>query len=685
MTKHPILILTVVLAVVAPAAAHAQRDSTRQDSVAVLEPLEVTSERERAAPPPVASTVIDGLTFRRSHTANPYLALRQVSGIEVHDQGQGPGFASNVVLRGFTSDHSSDLLLVIDGVPVNLPSHGHIEGYADWNVLLPRTISSMRVLHGGSSPLYGDFALAGAVEVFTRADKEGVDATFGASSFGDVRLEGDAGIRRETGGLYVGGGYRREQGWRPNSNYWLGSGLVRGWTMAGGGRLEGGLSLYATDWNSPGFVDVPTFNVPSFDFFADSTDGGHSRRAVLHGRYALPLSGSAYLQAVGWGMASDYDLFLNIPGHDHGGGAAAVIQSGEHDDRTGAGGQVELGWLAPFGELLFGVSGRSDWIDYTHNATFERSTINREIDIRARHAAGALYGRFRRKLSSRLGVDLGLRWDALRHESLSHLVSAPEWERATNDVLSPKLGLRYLLGGPWSLRGSVSRGFRSPVGIIGDPGREPYLAWSYEVGLDHHSRAASMELSFFRVDVDNERIQDPVTLAISSAGSSRREGIDGAATIFLPRQATLQLRGTYNHARLSGLYANAHDDHPLTVFSGTGTGTTADAPYGSWVPGVSEYKSFVRLAAPISGRFDLWGSLRIEGPHVPIGEPSVRTQPYHVLDMGTTLRIRPGLELDLDIENLTNTRYVEVRASGFITPGSPRALRTQLRWSSLGY
>ncbi|MGE0556203.1 MAG: hypothetical protein AB7R55_22470 [Gemmatimonadales bacterium] len=64
---------------------------------------------------------------------------------------------------------------------------------------------------------------------------------------------------------------------------------------------------------------------------------------------------------------------------------------------------------------------------------------------------------------------------------------------------------------------------------------------------------------------------------------------------------------------------------------------------------------------------------------MPIGEPSVRTQPYHVLDLGTTLRIRPGL--DLDIENLANTRYVEIRSSGFVTPGSPQALRMQLRWS----
>ncbi|MEZ4456271.1 MAG: TonB-dependent receptor [Gemmatimonadales bacterium] len=687
MTRHQVPRLlrlgVLCLAVSAPAAAQ-QRDSTRQDSVAVLAPIQVTAERERAAPPPVAATSIDGLTFQRTHTANPYLALRQVSGIEVHDQGQGPGFASNVVMRGFTSDHSSDILLVIDGVPVNLPSHGHIEGYADWNVLLPRTISSMRVIHGGASPLYGDFALGGAVEVFTRADKQGVDATAGASSFGDVRFEGDAGIRRDGGGLYVGGGYRREQGWRPNSNYWLASGVAHGWLAAGGGRLEGGLSLYDTNWRSPGFVDVATFNIPSFDRFADSTDGGHSRRAVLHGRSAVPLTQAAYLQAVGWGMASNYDLFLNIPGHSHGAGTSAVVQSGEHDDRTGTGGQVELGWLAPFGELLLGVSARADWIDYTHATTFERAVIAPEVDLDARHAAGSVYGRWRRRVGNRLGLDLGMRWDVLRHESRSNLAATPVWESATNGILSPKLGARYQLSSAWSFRGSVARGFRSPVGIIGDPTRQPYVAWSYELGIDHHLRGAAVEVSLFRVDVDHERVQDPISMAISGTGSSRRQGIDAAATFSLPRSATLQLRGTYNHARLSALYVNAHDDHPLTVFGST-TSTTPDARYGDWVPGVSEYKGFLRLALPFSDRFDVSSSLRVEGPHVPIGEAAVRTQPYHVLDVGTSFRIRPGLELDVDLENLTNTRYVELRASGYVTPGTPRAIRTQLRWSSLGY
>ena len=57
--------------------------------------------------------------------------FRRAAAVEVHEQGQGPGFASDVVVRGFTSDHSGDVLLVVDGVPVNLPINGHGEGYSD--------------------------------------------------------------------------------------------------------------------------------------------------------------------------------------------------------------------------------------------------------------------------------------------------------------------------------------------------------------------------------------------------------------------------------------------------------------------------------------------------------------------------------------------------------------------------
>src|SRR6185436_9778788 len=138
-----------------------------------LQTITVTAERPRAAVPPVTTLVVPAAELRRTFANNPYDLLRRTAGIEVHEQGQGPGFASDAVIRGFTSDHSSDVLLVVDGVPINLPLHGHVEGYADWSLLTPASLASIRVIQGPSSPLYGDFAFGGVVEAMTADDAEG--------------------------------------------------------------------------------------------------------------------------------------------------------------------------------------------------------------------------------------------------------------------------------------------------------------------------------------------------------------------------------------------------------------------------------------------------------------------------------------------------------------------------------
>ena len=93
--------------------------------------------------------------------------LRQTAGLEVHEQGQGPGFASDASVRGFSSDHSTDLALWIDGVPINEPVNGHAEGYNDFSLLFPGGIRDIDVLRGPTSALFGNFAVAGIVNVRT--------------------------------------------------------------------------------------------------------------------------------------------------------------------------------------------------------------------------------------------------------------------------------------------------------------------------------------------------------------------------------------------------------------------------------------------------------------------------------------------------------------------------------------
>lgn len=671
-----------------PGAAWAQErpDTIPLDSIQyVLEPLEVAVERERSAPPPVGALSIDPVALRRVQASDAYKLLGRVAGIEIHDQGQGPGYASNVVMRGFTSDHSSDVLLVIDGVPVNLPAHGHVEGYADWNVLAPAAVSSVRVLHGNASPLYGDFALAGAVEVFTRADAEGTELTVGGTSFGDARLSLITGDRGSTGGFMVAAEGRRERGWRDGSAYWLTNGLVRGWKEAWSGRVEGGLGVYATAWDSPGFVSVPDFNLERFNEPMDETDGGRSRRVVAHGRFARPVLGSAFLQVVGWGMVSDYALFLHVPGHNHGGVDGLLQQSGEWDERLGGGGQVEIGWTTGTGDVLFGVSGRADDVRYEHAATFSREPIAAEIDLDAGHTAGAVYGRWRLTPLPRLGLDLGARVDVLRHASRSK----PDGVRqsATNSIFAPKMGARFRLSGPWYLTGTVARGFRSAVGIIGDPTREPYIAWSRELGLEREGDDWSVELAAFRTTVDNERVFDPVALRSTGAGESTRQGLDAHGSLGLPLGVTIESKATWNHARLSGPYADAHDDHPHEVFDAPTTVTpeTLDSDDARRVPGLATYTGSISVSAPVGDRAEARLGWRVVGPHVPIGEPTVETRPYSVLDLGWTWTFGEDRALDVEFGNLLGVRYVELRSGSYVTPGTPRSLRAQLRLMDLPF
>lgn len=664
----------------------------------VLEPILVTAERERATAPPVATITVSPAELHTTQSENPYDLIRRVTGLEVHDQGQGPGFASNVVLRGFTADHSSDLLLTVDGVPVNLPVHGHVEGYADWNYLFPGAISSLRVIHGPSSPLHGDFALAGAIEVYTKPDAVGTAGQLSANGFGDVSGWVTTGARGDGGGGLVGVEARRTEGWRDRSGQEIGNALLRGWRSVGSGRIEGGLALYGADWSSPGFLSMSDFASRNLDLVADRTDGGHQARGAAHARYAVPIGRDRYLQVTGWGVTSDWDLWLTVPGHTD--AVGSLYQTWESDRRWATGGQAELSWTPRVGELTLGVSGRRDWSQYDQSRALRRVAIEDLVALDAGHASVSGYLRWRWHVLDHLGLDLGARVDHLHNRSMNRLglervaiesfpVFADPWPIYTHDIeiggavgewvggsqtlVSPKLGAVLQISDRWSLMASSSRGFRSAVGVVGDPERPPVVAWGQELGLDFDGGGVEAHVSLFRTDVAHERIQDPITLAITSSGSSVRQGVEAMADVDLGRGVRLFGRGTLTDAVLSGRYADAHDDHD----QGHDTADGSDAS-GQTVPGIARYVGQLSLESPIwralQGRVE-W---RVTGPYVPIGEPDVRTDPFFTLDAALGFPIRPGLLLDLEVRNVLDRVYAEMRSSGYVSPGVPRSLSLTL-------
>jgi hypothetical protein len=240
------------------------------------------------------------------------------------------------VIRGFTSDHSSDVLLVLDGVPINLPIHGHVEGYADWSVLSPAAVTGIRVIHGPASPFYGDFAFGGVVEATTAMDAEGTIGAVQGSSFGDAGGWVRTGRRRSDAGYAVALDGTRQEGWRDNSSYLLGNGSLAGWRQIGPGKLDGGVLLYGSGWDSPGFVPVDRYNEGDLEAATDPTDGGEAGRLVAHGHYTQPVGTNTTLDANLWGQGVRSKVYLNSPEDNQ------VSQTEEEDRRVAFGGQAML-------------------------------------------------------------------------------------------------------------------------------------------------------------------------------------------------------------------------------------------------------------------------------------------------------------------------------------------------------
>lgn len=84
-------------------------------------------------------------------------------------QHSGTGKANQYFLRGFNLDHGTDFTTWIDGIPMNLRTNAHGQGYMDLNSLIPEMVDRIEF---GKGPYYadqGDFSSAGYARMTTKS------------------------------------------------------------------------------------------------------------------------------------------------------------------------------------------------------------------------------------------------------------------------------------------------------------------------------------------------------------------------------------------------------------------------------------------------------------------------------------------------------------------------------------
>jgi outer membrane receptor protein involved in Fe transport len=177
-----------------------------------LDPVVVTAERVDAPITTSAAAVtrLSGDALRRLPVKSVADALQYVPGMLVL-QGDGLGLAPRLVVRGFYGGGETDYATVlVDGVPATELATGQV----NWDLVPLQAIESIEIIRGGASPLYGDAAVGGVVNLITRRDGPVARWRVAGGEFGQAQgggvLGGTLGGRRSS--LF--GDFRRSTGYR---------------------------------------------------------------------------------------------------------------------------------------------------------------------------------------------------------------------------------------------------------------------------------------------------------------------------------------------------------------------------------------------------------------------------------------------------------------------------------------
>lgn len=638
-----------------------------------LRPITITAtpaDRRQAS----TATHVSQAQIQETPSTNPWDLVRQTAGVEVHLQGQGPGFASDASVRGFSSDHSTDLALWIDGVPINEPVNGHAEGYNDWSLIFPAAIRDVDVIKGPTSALFGNFALSGIVNVRTLERMTGTDAYLTGGNYGRGEASLMTGFDHGTaGGGVFGLRGQHESGFRPNSSNDLTQAhgrVVR--DIAPGATVDAGVELYGARWNSPGYLSEQEFADRQYDIVSNPTDGGYKQHAQERLSLRVSRGTNMLWRTTGYATQGRWQLFLTIPpagGRFEGSGS----QTEEEDSRYGFGLTSAVTWATPTAEVTVGGEGRFDHANYQNWFTTARQRDSVDALLQGRQLSGGVFLQSSFDAGRYLRLDLGARYDALRTTSMPDEAGSDNLT-ATHDVFSPKVGALVHVR-PWlGVYANTSMGFRSSDGVLDEPALVPITVWAYETGIKLDTAGVSASLAAFRMNVSNEQTFNPLTSGSSNGGASRRQGIEMDVRAPLGRFTSLSTEWTLNDAKYLHQVIEPEDPaEPPADVSGLRVYNTA-----RYIGATSLDVRTDDGATPGKWNFRLGANW--VGPYSPFDEPGVVLGSYGLMHASGRVRLARAVVLDAGVRNVLDRPYPELVAGHIVAPGEPRSAYLVLRY-----
>ena len=314
---HKAGLLPLLCLGVAPAAiAQDAGESVTLPEVSVSAP----ADTEFFAPDTASQGAVTGKEIEEQPRSRVGEVLEVVPGLIV-TQHSGEGKANQYFLRGFNLDHGTDIDITLDDMPVNMRTHGHGQGYADLNFMIPELISTLHYSKGPYFPDLGDFDTAGAVQI-NYVDTLPHDlAVMTAGTLGYYRGLGAMSRPVGAGNLLAAAEYVHDNGpWTIPDNYNKGN-LVLNYSQ---GNLDNGFSftgMYMNDaFHATNQIPQRAVAEGLICLYCplDPTDGGSSERYSFSTKYAATtetgqVNANAYFIGYQLELFNNFDGFVTFP------------------------------------------------------------------------------------------------------------------------------------------------------------------------------------------------------------------------------------------------------------------------------------------------------------------------------------------------------------------------------------
>jgi len=578
--------------------------------------------------------------------------LRMVPGLFM-GQHAGGGKAEQIFLRGFDIDHGTDIGLTVDGMPVNMVSHAHGQGYADLHFVIPELVEAVNFEKGPYHANKGNFVTAGWVDFKTR---EVLDRNFAKIEGGQYNtLRAVTGINllsqasRQNGhAAYIAGEYSYSDSYFDAPQYFNRANVQARYSgeITPNSRLSLTGSHFWSRWNHSGQIPDRSVENGDISFFGaiDDTEGGETSRTNFNAQLLTQTTNGGlfknqvFYSKYNFELYSNFTFFLDDPVNGD--------QIRQKESRSLFGYNGSYNFPTRIGNAsantTFGVQFRQDLVADVElsNSQNRTETKNRIQFGDVQEANIAVYADENIQFSRHFALNIGLRYDYF-NSAYTDQLQENQKSSANAGILSPKINFYYTPNEKFQFFLNTGRGFHSNDTrvVVPQNGKDILpAAYGSDLGLIWKPiPRLFVNTSLWYLWLEQEFVYVGDAGVVEPSGRSQRYGVDFSARY----QVTNRI-----FADVDLNWAN-----PRAV----------DDPDG---------ENYI----PLAPRFTMVGGLTLVGPEGfngslryrylatrPANEDnSIAAEGYFVTDLQLNYT-KKRWEIGLNLQNLLNTRWKETQ------------------------